>query len=103
MPGFLSDIRVLDLGSFVAGPAAATVMSDFGADVIKVGPFEGDAYRTLLAGAPVDYFWLLDSRNKRSLSLDLKAPEGHALIRELVARADVFLTNYRTGLLSRLR
>jgi formyl-CoA transferase len=103
MPGFLSDIRVLDVGSFVAGPAAATVLGDFGADVIKVEPFEGDAYRTLLAGAPVDYFWLLDSRNKRSLCLDLKAAEGHALILELVARADVFVTNYRAQLLERLR
>jgi len=72
------DLLVLDCASFVAGPAAATIMSDFGARVIKIEPpGAGDSYRQLIkmAGAPTsehDYFWLLDNRNKESLALDLK-------------------------------
>src|SRR5262245_65008676 len=66
----LAGIRVLDVGSFVAGPAAATVMGDFGAEVIKIEPPEGDPYRGLhrLPGSPEgdrDYYWVLDSRNKK--------------------------------------
>src|SRR5262249_13092879 len=72
------DLLVLDCASFVAGPAAATIMSDFGARVIKIEPPEiGDSYRQLihLPGTPVsdrDYYWMLDNRNKESLALDLK-------------------------------
>ena len=101
MSELLAGIRVLDVGSFVAGPAAATVMSDFGAGVIKVEPLDGDAYRTLLAGAPVDYFWLLDARNKRSLALDVKQPEGHALLTRLIERCDVLVTNYWSAMRQR--
>ncbi|MEQ8858696.1 MAG: CoA transferase [Pseudomonadales bacterium] len=99
---FLSGIKVVDLGSFLAAPAAATVMADFGAEVIKVEPPEGDGLRRLLAGAPVDYFWLLTSRSKRSLSLDLKSEGGAEILHRLVAWADVFVTNYRDSLLEKL-
>ncbi|HTM49389.1 MAG TPA: CoA transferase, partial [Bryobacteraceae bacterium] len=77
MSHILSGLRVIDCGTYIAGPAAATVLSDFGADVIKVErPPAGDPYRLLhtLPGmpiAPVDYLALLDSRNKMSLALDL--------------------------------
>ncbi|MEQ8486076.1 MAG: CoA transferase [Pseudomonadales bacterium] len=98
----LAGIKVVDLGSFVAAPAAATVMGDYGAEVIKVEPPDGDGYRRLLAGAPVDYFWLLTSRNKRGLALDLKQPAGAAILQRLVGWADVFVTNYRERLLERL-
>ena len=99
---FLSGIKVIDLGSFVAAPAAATVMGDFGADVVKIEPPEGDGYRRLLAAAPMDYFWLLTSRGKRSLAVDLKDAQGDEIVARLVARADVFITNYRERLLGRL-
>jgi formyl-CoA transferase len=87
----LSALKVIDCASYIAGPAAATVLSDFGADVIKVEPPEGDPYRTLVPGA--SYPWDLDSRNKRSLALDLKRPEGMAVLHRLLAGGDVFVTN----------
>jgi crotonobetainyl-CoA:carnitine CoA-transferase CaiB-like acyl-CoA transferase len=94
-----SDLLVIDCASFIAGPAAATVMSDFGARVIKIEPPGiGDSYRNLfrLRGTPddIDYFWALDSRNKESLALDLKLPEARAVLETLVRRADVFITNF---------
>src|SRR3984885_7730365 len=94
-----SDLLVIDCASFIAGPAAATVMSDFGARVIKIEPPGiGDSYRNLfrLRGTPedIDYFWAMDSRNKESLALDLKAPAARAVLEALIERADVFITNY---------
>jgi crotonobetainyl-CoA:carnitine CoA-transferase CaiB-like acyl-CoA transferase len=96
--GLFSDLLVIDCASFIAGPAAATVLSDYGARVIKIEPPGiGDAYRNLfrLRGTPddVDYFWALDSRNKESLALDLRRPETRAVFEALVKRADVFITN----------
>jgi crotonobetainyl-CoA:carnitine CoA-transferase CaiB-like acyl-CoA transferase len=96
--GLFSDLLVIDCASFIAGPAAATVLSDFGARVIKIEPpVIGDAYRNLfrLRGTPddVDYFWALDSRNKESLALDLRRPEAQAILQALVKKADVFITN----------
>jgi crotonobetainyl-CoA:carnitine CoA-transferase CaiB-like acyl-CoA transferase len=93
----LGGITVLDVGSFIAGPAAATVMAEFGAEVIKVEPpGGGDPYRDLvkIPGMPLserNYPWLLHSRNKKSLALDLKVPEGREALLKLVARADVYL------------
>ncbi|MBV9418839.1 MAG: CoA transferase [Alphaproteobacteria bacterium] len=94
------DLLVLDCASFIAGPAAGTIMSDFGARVIKIEPpGVGDSYRALInmPGAPQadrDYFWLLDNRNKESLALDLKQEAGQRVLRELIAKADVFITNF---------
>jgi len=105
----LQDILVLDCASFVAGPAAATIMSDFGARVIKIEPpGAGDSYRQLikLHGVPLcehDYFWLLDNRNKESLALDLKQNDGRAILENLIARADVFITNFPGPIRERLR
>ena len=103
----LAGIRVLDVGSYVAGPAAATMMGDFGAEVIKIEPPEGDPYRSLhrLPGSPVgdrDYYWVLDSRNKKSLVLDLKRPEARDALERLVRSADVFLTNMPLDVRARL-
>ena len=93
-------LKVIDCASFIAGPAAATVMSDFGAEVIKIEPpGTGDAYRRRaqppigpgLAGNPG---FVLDGRNKRSLALDLRKAEGQAVLYRLVTAADVFITNY---------
>ena len=91
-------LKVLDCASYIAGPAAATMLSDFGADVVKIEPPDGDPMRSMyrLPGAPPaarNYPWELDSRDKRSLVLDLKHPEGQAVLHRLVAQADVFITN----------
>ena len=92
-------LRVVDCASFVAAPGAATLLGDFGADVIKLEPPEGDAYRYsyLAPGQPVpthNHFWMIGSRGKRSLALDLKAPEGIAVLERLLATTDVFITNF---------
>ena len=93
-------MKVIDCGSFIAAPAAATVLSDFGADVIKIEPpGAGDPYRhlTKLPGNPVsehNYAWMLEARNKRSLALNLGKPEARQALHRLVERADVFITNY---------
>ena len=103
---FLDGIKVLDIGSYVAGPAAATVMSDFGADIVKVEPLGGDPYRTLLGGVLAEYpnfFWDQDSRNKRSLSIDFTTAPGRDAIDRLIRRSDVVITNYRPELLARLK
>jgi formyl-CoA transferase len=106
--GIFEGLKVLDCASFIAAPAAATVLSDFGADVIKIEPpGSGDPYRNLpnLPGYPVsehNFAWLLEARNKRSLALDLSKPEGQAVLHRLAAEADVFITNYPPAVRERL-
>jgi crotonobetainyl-CoA:carnitine CoA-transferase CaiB-like acyl-CoA transferase len=98
-------LRVIDCASWIAGPAAATMLSDFGADVIKIEPpGVGDPWRasTPLPGKKVDYYWQLTSRNKRSLALDLKHADGQAVLHRLVASADVFITNFPLPVRDRL-
>ncbi|MFI5400518.1 MAG: CaiB/BaiF CoA transferase family protein [SAR324 cluster bacterium] len=100
-------LKVLDVASYIAAPAAATMLSDFGAEVIKIEPLEGDPYRTMssLPGMPVsghNYCWSLTSRNKRGVALNLKQPEGQAVLRRLIARADVFITNFPLNVRERL-
>lgn len=95
----LEDIRVIDAASFIAGPAAATIMSDYGADVIKIEPPEvGDSLRWLISRGqmpegPENYCWQLTSRNKRSVCLNLKDTEAQDILIDLVKTADVFITN----------
>jgi crotonobetainyl-CoA:carnitine CoA-transferase CaiB-like acyl-CoA transferase len=106
--GIFSGLKVLDCASFIAAPAAATVLSDFGADVIKIEPpGAGDPYRNLpnLPGyprSPHNYAWMMEARNKKSLALDLAGPEGKAVLRRLVAEADVFITNFPPAVRQRL-
>src|SRR5277367_1188998 len=106
--GIFDGLKVLDCASFIAAPAAATVLSDFGADVIKIEPpGSGDPYRNLpnLPGYPVsehNFAWMLEARNKRSLALDLSKPEGQAVLHRLAADADVFITNYPPAVRARL-
>lgn len=90
----LEDITVIDAASFLAGPAAATIMADYGANVIKIEPPGGDGYRNLAGAYPVPYHWQLTSRNKRSLALDLGMPEGRAVLHRLIEKADVLTTNF---------
>jgi len=107
--GILSGIRVIDCGTYIAGPASATVMSDFGADVIKIErPQGGDLWRLFsrlpgTAKADLDWCWVLTNRNKRSVALDLGNPAGHEALVELVKRSDVFVTNYQPQLLRKFR
>ena len=94
----LAGLKVIDAGSFIAAPAAATVMADLGADVIKLEPPSGDPFRHLrhAPGNPpceVDYGWLLDNRNKRGLALDLKTEAGRGVLHRLIRDTDVFVTN----------
>ncbi len=97
--GIFDGLKVLDCASFIAAPAAATVLSDFGADVIKIEPpGAGDPYRNLpnLPGYPAsehNFAWMLEARNRKSLALDLTKPEAQAVLYKLVAEADVFITN----------
>jgi crotonobetainyl-CoA:carnitine CoA-transferase CaiB-like acyl-CoA transferase len=106
--GIFKGLKVLDCASFIAAPAAATVLSDFGADVIKIEPpGSGDPYRNLpnLPGYPVsrpNFAWLLESRNKRSLALDLSKADGQAVLYRLVSEADVFITNFPPAVRQRL-
>src|SRR3954451_23885370 len=106
--GIFEGLKVLDCASFIAAPAAATVLSDFGADVIKIEPPGlGDPYRNLpnLPGYPAsqhNFAWMLESRNKKSLALDLSKAEGRSVLYRLVADADVFITNFPPGVRKRL-
>jgi crotonobetainyl-CoA:carnitine CoA-transferase CaiB-like acyl-CoA transferase len=98
--GVFDGLKVIDCASYIAGPAAATVMSDFGAEVIKIEPpGAGDPYRRRATppvgpGSAENPGFLLDSRNKKSLALDLSAAAGRAVLDRLVRAADVFITNY---------
>jgi crotonobetainyl-CoA:carnitine CoA-transferase CaiB-like acyl-CoA transferase len=98
--GIFAGLKVIDCASFIAAPAAATVLSDFGAEVIKIEPpGRGDPYRALpeIPGnpsGPHNYAWLLESRNKKGIALDLTKPDARAVLHRLVADADVFITNY---------
>lgn len=93
-------LKVLDVASFLAAPGAATILGDFGADVIKVEPpGAGDAYRHFprlsnLPKAEQNYAWELVSRGKRSVALDLTRPVAQAVLQRLVQDADVLITNY---------
>lgn len=102
----LNGIRVLDCSIAMAGPFAAQRLGDMGADVIKVEPTSGEWQRHAAAGGAtgnkINVSFLSLNRNKRSLAVDLKAPEGKAVLIELVKNADIFLQNYRPGVAERL-
>ena len=100
----LTGIRVLDIGTLIAGPFAATMLGDFGAEVIKVEqPGRGDALR----GSPVNGKanrsgnWLVEGRNKKSITLNLRVPEGQAILKELITTADVLVENFTPGTLEK--
>ncbi|UCI05185.1 CaiB/BaiF CoA transferase family protein [Mesorhizobium sp. B1-1-8] len=93
-----SGLKVVDLASFIAGPGAAVILSDFGADVVKVEPPTGDTWRIGFKIPPQprskdNYPWHLNNRNKRGLALDLKSPAASAVLRRLVEWADVLIVN----------
>lgn len=98
-PLLFEGLKVVDCGTWIAGPVAGTILADFGASVIKVEiPGAGDPYRALANGplsptAPMNYMWDCDARNKRSIALNLAAPEGREILMKLVRECDVFITN----------
>jgi formyl-CoA transferase len=97
----LAKLKVIEMGQLIAGPFAAKTLGDFGADVIKIEPPKvGDAlrkWRLLKDGTSV--WWQVQSRNKRSLSLDLKQAEAQEIVRTLIKEADVLIENFRPGTL----
>ena len=93
-----SGLKVVDLASFIAGPSAAVILSDFGADVIKVEPPTGDLWRIAYKIPPQprandNYPWHLNNRNKRGMAVDLKSPHAGAILERLVKWADVLIVN----------
>ena len=97
----LAKLKVIEMGQLIAGPFAAKTLADFGADVIKIEPPKvGDAlrkWRLLKDGTSV--WWQVQSRNKRSLSLDLRQAEAQEIVRTLIGEADVLIENFRPGTL----
>lgn len=99
----LEGLRVLDLATFVAAPVCATLLGEFGAEVIKVEqPGVGDDLRRLGRRTDgVSLWWLAEARNKKSITCNLRAPEGQALIKRLIAQTDIVTENFRPGTLER--
>jgi crotonobetainyl-CoA:carnitine CoA-transferase CaiB-like acyl-CoA transferase len=106
MPGPLEGVKVVELGVWIAGPAAAGVLADWGADVVKIEPPEGDPARQfgVMLGndLPTNPVFELDNRGKRSVVLDLHTDEGRDAALALIDEADVFVTNLRRSALERL-
>ncbi|MGH0038316.1 MAG: CaiB/BaiF CoA transferase family protein [Myxococcota bacterium] len=103
MPGPLAGDRIVDVTQMISGPLATRILADQGADVVKVEPPTGDLTRGLGgAGRGVSPIFATTNRNKRSLVLDLKQPDGLAALLRLVARADVFVQNFRPGTAERM-
>jgi len=101
--GPLEGVRVLDLGGWHTGPAAACMLGDQGAEVIKIETPGGDAYRQSgTARAGMGASWIAANRNKRFVELDLKQPGDLATLKAMVARADVFIHNTKPGAMARL-
>lgn len=100
----LKDVRVVEIGHILMAPYATQFLGDFGADVIKVESLEGDYYRTLGLGRKrgMTAQWMSVNRNKRSLSVDLKSPEGREAVLELLRGADVVVHNMRVKAIERL-
>jgi len=94
LAGVLSGLRVIDFGQYIAGPLAAMLLADYGADVVRIDPPGGPRWKT-----PGNAMW---NRGKRSIVLDLKQPDDLAIARKLIATADVVIENFRPGVMSRL-
>src|SRR5262249_14335123 len=97
--GIFSGLKVVDFSSFVAGPGAAVILSDFGAEVIKVEPPKGELWRMAnrvrgyVPMADDAYHWHLTNRNKRGMTVDLKSPDAGKILERLVKWADVLIVN----------
>src|SRR5437773_796717 len=104
----LEGIRVVDWTIWQQGPVASLMLGDFGAEVIKIEAREGDPGRGILRAQGLDltdrpnFYFEANNRNKKSLAIDLKKPEGVEIVRRLTDRADVFVQNFRKGVAARL-
>lgn len=106
MPGPMEGLRVVEMGFWVAGPSAGGILADWGADVVKIEPPNGDPFRGLFLAVlgvemPVNPPFELDNRGKRSVCLNLESAEGRRVAFDLVDKADVFLSNFRPEILER--
>ncbi len=107
-PGILSGLRVVEAATYIAAPAAATMLADFGAEVIKVErPPHGDPFRYLYQNPPmppseINYSFLLDGRNKQSIALNIAHAKGREAMLKLIASADIFVTNYQPDVAEKL-
>ena len=103
-PGPMSGVRVVEVAAWVAAPAAGMILADWGADVIKVEPFNGDPARGIVTLGPlgINPPFEFDNRGKRSIAIDVGTPDGLSVLLELVAQADVFITNLRPTTLESL-
>lgn len=101
MSGPLAGLRVIEMGTLIAGPFCGQLMGDMGADVIKIeAPGAGDPMREWGQGAKPAW-WRVIARNKRSVSLDLRQPKGQEIARQLAAKADILIENFRPGTLEK--
>ena len=104
--GPMRGVKVVELGVWVAGPAAGGILADWGADVVKIEPPSGDPCRMfqwMLGGdMPTNPIFEMDNRSKKGIAVDLGTDDGMAIAMELLADADVFVTNLRVGALERL-
>jgi formyl-CoA transferase len=100
----LDGVRVVELGTLIAGPFCSRILGEFGAEVIKVeAPGEGDPLRKWRKmDGDTSLWWYVQSRNKRSVTVNLKHPDGVRLVRDLVAGADIVVENFRPGVLEKL-
>ncbi len=100
----LAGVKVVELGTLIAGPFAARIMAEFGAEVVKIeSPDGGDplrGWRKLYEGTSL--WWFVQARNKRSVTVNLKHPDGIAIVKQLVAEADIVIENFRPGVLEKL-
>ncbi len=99
----LEGIRVLDLGTFIAGPYCATMLGEFGAEVIKIEPPEGDSLRRFgtVTECGDTLVWLSESRNKKCITLNLRSARGRELLAELIRKSDVVVENFRPGVMEK--
>src|SRR5262245_9224365 len=103
MPGPVQGLRVVDCSAIIAGPIATAFLATYGADVVKVEPLEGDALRSYPSTLPgLSRYFLGINRGKRSLAVDLKHPDGLAVVRRLARGADLFVESFRPGVAGRL-
>ncbi len=102
-PGALQGLKVVEMGQLIAGPFAGKTLGEFGADVVKIeAPGSGDplrSWRLMLDGTSV--WWQVQSRNKRSVALDLRSTEGQDIARQLIAQADILIENFKPGTLEK--
>ena len=100
----LRGLKVVEMATWLFGPMSACVLGELGADVVKIEPHEGDPMRGLIHRVRDDVDWVFElaNRNKRSIALDVRSPEGNAALGRLLADADVFIVNLRRGALERL-